>query len=64
MEQRLIEEMAKMKGGRGRLRRLRDEFVADAERLTESIDRIEYILEENQQTASDPEEEAVDSLGE
>jgi len=54
IENRLIEEMATLRGGRKRLEKIRDEAMDETVRLDEMIDRINVILQQ-------PEEEAIDS---
>jgi len=61
MELRLIEEMATMKGGRGRLKRIRDECESDRLRLDGMIDAITDVLTRE---ANDEMQEPVDSIGE
>lgn len=60
MELKLIEEMATMKGGRGRLKRIHKECEEEMSRLEEACTLIESVLaaETNEM------EEPVDSLGE
>jgi len=54
IENRLIEEMAKLRGGRKRLEKIREEALDEIDRLKEMHVLISVILER-------PEEEAVDS---
>ena len=54
IENRLIEEMAKLRGGRKRLEKIREEALDEIDRLKEMHVLISAILER-------PEEEAVDS---
>lgn len=61
MELRLIEEMAKMKGGRGRLKKIREECEVDRDRLEGMIDAITDVLTRD---ANDELQEPVDSIGE
>ncbi len=61
MERLLIEEMAGMKGGRNRLRRVRDKAEEEIARLEESCSLITSILGED---AAELVDEPVDSIGE
>ncbi len=54
IENRLIEEMATLRGGRKRLEKIREEAMTEIGRLEEMVGRITLILEQ-------PEEEAIDS---
>ena len=61
MERELIEEMSVMKGGRNRLRRIRDKAEEEIGRLEESCSLITAILGEDTAELVD---EPVDSIGE
>jgi len=61
MERRLIEEMVTMRGGRGRLEKIRDECVADRDRLNGIIN---YINDNLTKATNLVDEEPVDSNGE
>jgi hypothetical protein len=61
MERQLIEEMSEMKGGRNRLRRIRDKAEEEIGRLEESCSLITAILGEQ---AAEEMQEPVDSIGE
>jgi len=61
MERQLIEEMSEMKGGRNRLKRIRDQTEDEITRLQESCNLITSILIGEDPVSAD---EAVDSLGE
>ena len=60
MERRLIEEMATMRGGRGRLEGIRNECEVDRERLVDMINLINSVLTERHTMCDEP----VDSNGE
>jgi len=57
IENRLIKEMARVRGGRGRLEKIRSECYDEIERLKNSIGQIDIILEGD----TWPKEEAIDS---
>lgn len=61
MERRLIEEMATMKGGRGRLKKVREQCEEECSALTETIDHINEVLGA---VSNGEMEDPVDSLGE
>ncbi len=61
MESLLIAEMATMKGGRGRLKKIREKCEREADRLSSMVEMIDDILADG---APEAPEELVDSIGE
>jgi len=60
IEARLIEELAEVRGGRGRLEKIRSECYDEIDRLRKTIEQIDTILSRGEV----PDEEMLDSPGE